>query len=76
MVIDVALPGDSCTRKKKYEKIEKYQGLKKELEGMWEVKAKEVPMLVGALRAVTPRAGRAALTDPRNDIRSLCPVQS
>ena len=33
-VVDVAIPTDSTT--KKHEKLEKYQGLKEELERMWE----------------------------------------
>lgn len=57
MVIDVAIPGDSNIRKKKAEKPEKYQGLKEELERRWEIKAKVVPVVVGALRAVTPKLG-------------------
>ncbi|KAF7664173.1 hypothetical protein LDENG_00185720 [Lucifuga dentata] len=32
IVIDVAVPADSNIRKKEHEKIEKYQGLKEELE--------------------------------------------
>ena len=33
VVIDVVVPSDSNIRKKEYEKLEKYQGLKEELEG-------------------------------------------
>ena len=40
VVIDVAVPSDSNIRKKEYEKLEKYQGLKEELERMWKVKPK------------------------------------
>ncbi|KAM6449746.1 uncharacterized protein PHA67_017094 [Liasis olivaceus] len=54
VVIDVAVPSDSNIRKKEYEKLEKYQGLKEELERMWKVKGKVVPVMVGALGAVTP----------------------
>ena len=39
----------------KYEKLEKYQGLKEKLERTWKVKAKVVPVVKGALGAVTPK---------------------
>ena len=55
VVIDVAVPGDSNIKKKEYEKLEKYRGLKEELERTWKVKAKVVPVVIGALGAVTPK---------------------
>ncbi|KAF7642863.1 hypothetical protein LDENG_00249420 [Lucifuga dentata] len=42
VVIDVAVPADSNIRKKEHQKIEKYQGLKEELEWTWKVKSKVV----------------------------------
>ena len=57
VVIDVAIPSDSNIRKKEHEKLEKYQGLKKELEKMWGVKATVVPVVIGALGAVTHKLG-------------------
>lgn len=36
-------------------KLEKFQGLKEELERMWKVKATRVPVMVGVLAAVTPK---------------------
>ncbi|KAF7656848.1 hypothetical protein LDENG_00035480 [Lucifuga dentata] len=57
VVIDVAVPADSNIRKKEHEKIEKYQGLKEELERTWKVKFKVVPVVTGALGAVTPKLG-------------------
>ena len=56
VVIDVAVPSDSSIRKE-YEKLEKYQGLEEELERMWKVKAKVVPVVVGTLGAVAPKLG-------------------
>ena len=35
--------------------MEKYQGLKEELERTWKVKTKVVPVVTGALGAVTPK---------------------
>ncbi|KAF7643739.1 hypothetical protein LDENG_00234400 [Lucifuga dentata] len=55
IVTDVAVPADSNIRKKEHEKIEKYQGLKEELERTWKVKSKVVPVVTGALWAVTPQ---------------------
>ena len=55
VVMDVAVPSDSNIKKKKYEKLEKYQGLKEELERTWKVKAKVVPVVIGALGAVTSK---------------------
>ena len=57
VVIDVAIPADANIRKKEHEKVEKYQGLKEQLEQMWKVKASVVPVVVGALGAVTPKLG-------------------
>ena len=56
-MIDVAIPSDSNIKKKEHEKIEKYQGLKEELERMWGVKATVVPVVIGALGAVTYKLG-------------------
>ena len=52
---DIAVPSDSNMKKKEYEKLEKYQGLKEELERTWKVKAKVVPVVIGTLGAVTPK---------------------
>ena len=48
MLVDVAIPSDSDIRKKGHKKLEKYQGLKEELERMWGVKASVVPVVVEA----------------------------
>lgn len=39
------------------ERLEKYTGLKKELDKMWKVKAKVVPVAARALQAATPKLG-------------------
>ena len=54
-MIDIVVPSDSNIKKKEYEKLEKNQGLKKELERMWKVKAKVVPVVIGSLGTVTPK---------------------
>ncbi|XP_055359974.1 uncharacterized protein LOC129603341 [Betta splendens] len=55
VVVDVAIPSNGNIRKKEHEKLEKYQGLREELEKAWKVKATVVPVVIGALGAVTPK---------------------
>ena len=54
VVVDVAISSDSNIKKKEHEKFEEYQGLKEEVEKMWELKATVIPMVIGALKAVNP----------------------
>ncbi|CAI5667744.1 unnamed protein product [Oreochromis niloticus] len=61
VVIDVAVPNDSNIRKKEHEKLEKYQGLREELEKMWREK---VTVVIGALGGVTPKLGEWLLQIP------------
>ncbi|KAI3377775.1 hypothetical protein L3Q82_008918 [Scortum barcoo] len=55
VVIDVAIPSDNRIRKKEHEKLEKYQGLREQLERMWGEKTSVIPVVIRALRAVTPK---------------------
>ncbi|KAF7666334.1 hypothetical protein LDENG_00110960 [Lucifuga dentata] len=56
VVVNVAIPSDGNIRKKKqHEELEKYQGLKEELDGIWKVKSTVVPVVIRALGAVTPK---------------------
>ena len=50
-IIDFAVPGDSRIEEKEKDKIEKYQDLGKELQKIWNVKAKIIPLVVGSLGA-------------------------
>ena len=52
-MIDTAIPGDSRIDQKEVEKITKYQDLKVEEERLWEKKTTAVPMVIGALGAIT-----------------------
>ncbi len=72
VVVDIAIPSDCNIRKKEHEKLEKYQGLREELEKAWRVKATVVPVVIGALGAVTPKL-QEATADPRKNIRYLSP---
>ena len=51
-IIDFVVPGDSRIEKKEREKIEKYQDLRKELQKIWNVRVKIIPLVVGSLGAI------------------------
>ncbi|XP_024121103.1 uncharacterized protein LOC112142083 [Oryzias melastigma] len=55
VVVDVAVPSHGNIKKKEHEKLEKYQGLREELEKAWKVKVTVVPVVIGALGAVTSK---------------------
>ena len=48
MLIDVAIPGDRNVIKKEAEKILNYKDLVIEIQRMWNVKAKVIPVEIGA----------------------------
>ena len=49
------MPRDENIQNKKLKKIDKYQSLKIELEQLWKVKIMVIPIVVGALGAITDR---------------------
>ena len=51
-VIDFAVPGDSRIEEKEKDKIEKYQESGRELQKIWNVKVKIIPLIVGSLGAI------------------------
>lgn len=51
----VAIPSDSNIMKKD---LKKCRGLGEGLENMWKLKTTVVPMIIGALRGVTPKLGK------------------
>jgi hypothetical protein len=53
LLIDVAIPGDRNVIKKKAEKILKYKNLIQEIQPMWNVKSKLVPVIVWAAGAIS-----------------------
>ena len=55
-IIDFAVPGDSRIEKEK-DKIEKYQELGRELQKIWNVKVKIIPLVVGSLGAIPKQFG-------------------
>ena len=56
-IIDFAVPGDSRIKEKEKDKIEKYQELGRELQKIWNVKVKIIPLLVGSLGAIPKQFG-------------------
>ena len=55
-IIDFAVPGDRIEEKEK-DKIEKYQDLGRELQKIWNVKVKIIPLVVGCLGAIPKKFG-------------------
>ena len=51
MLIDVAISGDGNVIKKEAEKILKYKEL--EIQRMWNVKTKEIPVIIGATGTIS-----------------------
>ena len=53
MLIDVAISGDRNVIKKEAEKILKYKDLTIEIERMWNVKTKVIPVIIGATGTIS-----------------------
>ena len=49
-IIDFAVLGDRRVQEKEKEKIEKYQDLRRELQKIWNVRVKIIPVLLGTAR--------------------------
>ena len=56
-IINFAVPGDSRIEEKEKDKIEKYQELGRELQKIWNVKVKIIPLVVGSLGAIPKQFG-------------------
>ena len=56
-IIDFPVPGDSRIEEKEKDKIEKYQDLGRELQKIWNVKVKIIPLVVGSLGATPKQFG-------------------
>ena len=56
-IIDFAVPGDNKIEEKEKDKIEKYQALGRELQKIWNVKVKIIPLVVGSLGAIPKQFG-------------------
>jgi hypothetical protein len=53
MLIDVAISGDRNVIKKEAEKILKYEDLTTEIQRMWNVKTKVIPVIIGATGTIS-----------------------
>ena len=54
IIVDVSVPEDSRIKNEEKEKIEKYQGPRRELCQIWQLKkAKVVPIFIGAFKAIS-----------------------
>ena len=56
-IIDFAVPGNRRIEEKEKEKIEKYQDLRRELQNIWNVRMKIIPLVVGSLGAIHKQVG-------------------
>ncbi|XP_068716878.1 uncharacterized protein [Montipora capricornis] len=55
IIVDIAVPGDSNVPQKETKKYEKYQDLAREIKRIWKTRTKEVPVVEGALGAVSKK---------------------
>jgi hypothetical protein len=53
MLIDVAIPGDRNVIQKEAEKILKYKDLTIEIQRMWNVKTRVIPVIIGETGTIT-----------------------
>ena len=53
MLIDVAISGDRNVIKKEVEKILKYKNLTIEIQSMWKVKTRVIPVIIGATGTIS-----------------------
>jgi hypothetical protein len=53
MLIDVAIPGDRNVIKKEAENILKYKDLTTEIQRMWNVKTRAIPVIIGATGTIS-----------------------
>ena len=53
MLIDVAITGDRNVTKKEAEKILKYKDLITKIQGMWNMKATVIPLIIGAIGTIS-----------------------
>jgi hypothetical protein len=72
MLLDVAIPGDRIVIQKEAEKILKYKDLTIEIQCMWNVKTRVIPVIIGATGTISKSFRKYLSTIPGNhDIREL-----
>jgi hypothetical protein len=72
MLIDVTISGDRDVIKKEAEKILKYKDLTIETQRMWNVKARVIPVVIGATGAISKSLRKYVSNIPGNhDVKEL-----
>jgi hypothetical protein len=72
MLIDVAISGDKNVIKKEAEKILKYKDLTTEIQRVWNVKARVIPVGIGAIGTVSKSFRKYVSNIPGNhDVKEL-----
>jgi hypothetical protein len=72
MLIDVAIPGDRNMVQKEAEKILKYKDLTIEIQRMWNVKTRVIPVIIGATGTISESFRKYVSTIPGNhEVREL-----
>jgi hypothetical protein len=66
MLIDVAISGDRNVIKKEAEKILKYKNLTIEIQRMWNIKTRLVPVIIGATGTISKSFRKYASSIPGN----------
>ena len=66
MLIDVAISGDRNVIKKEAEKILKYKDLTIEIQGMWKVKTRVIPVIIGATGTISKSLRKYVSNIPGN----------
>ena len=72
MLIDIAVPGDRNMVKKEAEKILKYQDLITEIQRMWNVEAKVIPVIIGVTGTISKSLRQYPSNVPRkHEVKEL-----
>ena len=72
LVNRVAIPGDRNVIKKEAEKILKYKDLTIEIQGMWNVKTRVIPVIIGATGTISTSSRKYVSDIPGNhDVKDL-----
>jgi hypothetical protein len=72
MLIDVAISGDRNVIKKEAEKILKYKDLRIEIQRMWNVKARVIPVIIGATGTISKSLRKYVKSIPgKHEVREL-----
>jgi hypothetical protein len=66
MLIDVAVPGDRNVIQKEAEKILKYSDLTKEIQRMWNIKTRVIPVIIAATGTISKSFRKYVSTIPGN----------